>query len=361
MFGLMRRLAPPALSLLPAFLLTLLPLMPISIAHAGVSNTGRWTPTPHWDWGDNRTAVHLMLIPGSTPDSSRILWYDGDSYTSPFRGGMWGWSSGSNLTCESVAGTGFVEYPIGDDPPYDVFCNGHVQLSDKRMLMTGGTEYGEVGVRNAVTFDPFGGQNKWTALALMNDRRWYPTNTRLGDGRVFVASGSKYAQMRIFGGRQTFSSGAADKSVRRLGLNLGGTWESAKSQLPANAPSDWKWPDQLRFASLAGMDQWIEGDGFFPRTPGTEILFGGETGSGSSWVVSGKTYVLSRAAQRGAADEDYYFTDAADNVAPPGGLARSGQIATSDNIPVVGGGNTYYGLIVFGGRDYSGPPALGDV
>ena len=46
--------------------------MPISIGHAGVGNTGRWTPTPHWDWGDNRTAVHLMLIPGSTPDNRRI-------------------------------------------------------------------------------------------------------------------------------------------------------------------------------------------------------------------------------------------------------------------------------------------------
>ncbi len=74
---------------------------------------------------------------------------------------------------------------------WDMFCNGMVVLPDGRPFIMGGT----------IQYDPFYGQpktavfdpstNKFTDLQNMNDGRWYPTSTVLGDGRVLVFSGLK--------------------------------------------------------------------------------------------------------------------------------------------------------------------------
>jgi|HubBroStandDraft_4_1064222.scaffolds.fasta_scaffold00167_6 hypothetical protein len=71
----------------------------------------------------------------------------------------------------------------------NLFCSGHASLGDGRVLMVGG--YGgdssHIGVANAEIFDP--GNNTFTPVPPMTYRRWYPTATTLGDGRVLVTAG----------------------------------------------------------------------------------------------------------------------------------------------------------------------------
>jgi hypothetical protein len=71
----------------------------------------------------------------------------------------------------------------------DLFCSGHASLADGRVLMVGG--YGgdssHIGIANAEIFDP--GNNTFTSVPPMAYRRWYPTATTLGDGRVLVTAG----------------------------------------------------------------------------------------------------------------------------------------------------------------------------
>jgi hypothetical protein len=73
-------------------------------------------------------------------------------------------------------------------PGYDIFCSGHAFLADGRLFIAGGHLQDFVGEDNAVIFDPF--SNEWTALPLMEDGRWYPSATTLGNGDVAVMAGT---------------------------------------------------------------------------------------------------------------------------------------------------------------------------
>ena len=75
------------------------------------------------------------------------------------------------------------------NPYYNLFCAGHVQLPDGRILVVGGHDPATLGVANANIFDP--GSMTWSALPNMAYRRWYPTATGLPDGRVLVTSGAQ--------------------------------------------------------------------------------------------------------------------------------------------------------------------------
>jgi hypothetical protein len=74
--------------------------------------------------------------------------------------------------------------------PRDVFCSGHSQLPDGRLLVTGGQIFGDPvikGTREVSTFDFR--TNKWKRLPQMARGRWYPTNTAMPDGTTLVATG----------------------------------------------------------------------------------------------------------------------------------------------------------------------------
>ena len=60
-------------------------------------------------------------------------------------------------------------------------------LSDGRVLVIGGHAGGEIGIPDTFTFDPF--TRAWARAPYMNFSRWYPSATRLGDGRVMALSG----------------------------------------------------------------------------------------------------------------------------------------------------------------------------
>ena len=78
---------------------------------------------------------------------------------------------------------------IVPNPYYDLFCSGHAQLADGRILVVGGFDTASLGSAEANIFDPV--TLTWIKIPNMSYRRWYPSATTLGDGRVLVTSGGQ--------------------------------------------------------------------------------------------------------------------------------------------------------------------------
>ena len=69
----------------------------------------------------------------------------------------------------------------------NLFCAGHITLSDGRLLVAGGHVQAYEGTKDTNLFSPLA--NTWARGPDMAVARWYPTATTLPDGRVFVVSG----------------------------------------------------------------------------------------------------------------------------------------------------------------------------
>ncbi|MDE2400795.1 MAG: DUF1929 domain-containing protein [Burkholderiales bacterium] len=108
---------------------------------------------------------HAVLLPGS----SRILYFE----------------SGAAARVLDAT-TGMVSaVPVASN----LFCAGQTLLADGRVIVIGGdTEAMGTGLVDTNVFDP--ATNGWTRMADMAYRRWYPTATRLPNGRIFALSGS---------------------------------------------------------------------------------------------------------------------------------------------------------------------------
>ncbi|MGH8906410.1 MAG: galactose oxidase-like domain-containing protein [Egibacteraceae bacterium] len=77
---------------------------------------------------------------------------------------------------------------LADGTTVNLFCAGHAFLPDGRLLVAGGHRIDGDGLDQASIYD--WRTNTWTAIPVMNERRWYPTATALADGTVLVSSGS---------------------------------------------------------------------------------------------------------------------------------------------------------------------------
>ncbi|MCC3766685.1 DUF1929 domain-containing protein [Streptomyces sp. UNOC14_S4] len=79
--------------------------------------------------------------------------------------------------------------------PVDMFCGGHVQLSDGRVLIMSGNKsyptadgsHGYEGFRDSYLFDP--DTESYTKTNDLNDGHWYPSATELGNGDVITFGG----------------------------------------------------------------------------------------------------------------------------------------------------------------------------
>lgn len=79
--------------------------------------------------------------------------------------------------------------------PADLFCSGHVQLPDGRVLVLGGTKsypaadgsHGYEGLSSGYVFDP--ATQAYTRTNDMNDGHWYPSATEMGDGDILSFGG----------------------------------------------------------------------------------------------------------------------------------------------------------------------------
>jgi hypothetical protein len=94
--------------------------------------------------------------------------------------------------------------PVNTPQPMNLFCSGHAQLADGRILVTGG-EREFPGILSLHVFTP-GGPNggSWQFIGNMNRARWYPTSVTLPDGRVIILGGMDLSPAGTRGGNPDF-------------------------------------------------------------------------------------------------------------------------------------------------------------
>jgi len=110
--------------------------------------------------------VHVSQLPGG-----RVLMSDAQGN---FGMNAWTWDTGNN-TLLSV------------NAPGNIFCSGHDQTADGRILIAGGHVDAHIGHAMTNVFDPV--TSSWSTLPDMANPRWYPSMTTLPDGRELVLSG----------------------------------------------------------------------------------------------------------------------------------------------------------------------------
>jgi hypothetical protein len=144
----------------------------VTVPNTNAAQVGQWGPVMTWPLVD-MTSVLLK--------DGRVLMWDGGP-------ACIGWSS---ATVWDPATNTFTAVPVNNrNDTNDLFCSGQVTLADGRILAFGGHDCAGpwLGSQYTNIFDPVTMQ--WTVGPDMAYRRWYPTGTVLGDGRVLVVSGS---------------------------------------------------------------------------------------------------------------------------------------------------------------------------
>ncbi|MBI3528513.1 MAG: DUF1929 domain-containing protein, partial [Betaproteobacteria bacterium] len=134
----------------------------VTVAAATPGLAGQWAAPVAWPI----VAVHANLL-----STGEILAWDGQNNGNDAR--LWNPTTGvftsvpNNLT--------------------NIFCAGHCQLADGRLLVAGGHIAAHVGLSDTNLFNP--ATRTWARVAPMAVGRWYPTTTTLPDGRILVTSG----------------------------------------------------------------------------------------------------------------------------------------------------------------------------
>ena len=126
-------------------------------------------------------AVHAAVM-----HTGKVLFFAGSGndelYTTGLRSAVYDYENGT------------FQLPV---TPIDVFCAGQAFMPDGRVLVAGGTkDYAFTGLQTALLFDPM--TEQWTFVQSMQEKRWYPTLTSLGDGQVLVVSGGGAVKDEIY-------------------------------------------------------------------------------------------------------------------------------------------------------------------
>ncbi len=148
-----------------------LALVPLSSSLAATTNAtiGDWSAPFAWPI----VAVHMSLTP-----TGEVFSLDGFS-NAPNSERLWNPTNGT-----------FSSVPYGRN----LFCSGHIQLSDGRTLIIGGHITATVGLADTTLFDPV--TRSYTRGQDMSVGRWYPTVTQLPDGRVLTFAGDNIVNDR---------------------------------------------------------------------------------------------------------------------------------------------------------------------
>jgi plastocyanin len=126
---------------------------------------GEWAPAMNWPL----VGVHAILL-----NTGEIMTWDA-------------WETGGTPSVRlwNPSTQAFTSVP---NTWSQIFCSGQVVLGDGRILVVGGHNGGEVGIKDVNIFDP--ATRNWTLAANMKFARWYPGATELADGRVLALSGN---------------------------------------------------------------------------------------------------------------------------------------------------------------------------
>ena len=243
-----RSLRSPFFAVLAAIRLFAAMLTMMTTTSPAWSHPGAWSP-PSSSWGG--IAVHMALLRGDdgSPYHSRVVWWQGEGVSATFVGGQWGWKQGvGNANCSDYPGSALIAIalPTPGPPPLDnLFCAGHSQLADGRLMTVGGTEYGtENGLKVANILNTGAGSDagSWAAsVDSMAAYRYYPAATTLFDGRVAAFSGNKYPHIECFGGRKDAAPTPAVDAILRFALAFKGIWDPSIEK-PTGSPT---WPPYL--------------------------------------------------------------------------------------------------------------------
>ncbi len=187
---------------------------------------GKWSKSHTWAAANyQEPAVHMVLLPGDSTHSN-VLWWRGDEFTTSadFDGALLRWNPPIPAEVEpNVFPTGKIVVGFVPTPDIDIFCGGQAHLPDGRVIIMGGNETGEIGLKKATVFNPFNIASPWQSQPDMSQRRWYPTALTLPTNKTLVLSGNQYHHMDVLGGFTT--GGATGDSLRRLGMASNATWD----------------------------------------------------------------------------------------------------------------------------------------
>ncbi len=184
----------------------------------------------------------MVLSPSDDPEyHSIITWWRGkDALITDF-GGQFRWRNFPDTTITNWPSSQFSALTL-NFPGKDVFCAGHTHMADGKVFVTGGTELDgfEVGTTHTLILDPQTRTWDSTSVPAMSARRWYPTATPLGDGRIVVSSGSQYFHAYVFGGITGTNTLPTDSTLYRRKLtSFGG---SDVSIVNTGGPGNPNWP-----------------------------------------------------------------------------------------------------------------------
>ena len=128
------------------------------------ARVGEWGPLTSWPL----VAVHATLL----RTGEVLMW---DAWELPTaRAKLW------NPTTDV-----FTDVPVGAG----LFCAGHATDANGNLVVMGGHDGGQDGIKDVYSFDP--DTRTWTRKPDMQHARWYPSVTQLPDGRMMTLSGMK--------------------------------------------------------------------------------------------------------------------------------------------------------------------------
>lgn len=128
---------------------------------------GEWGPVISW-------TPHIPVTAATLPDGRLLTFASNQRTTFPV---------GAEFTYAAVWNPATGVFTEINNNRHDMFCGGTAMLPDGRLMVNGGRNT----TRLSSIFDWRTG--RWSAVANMNDGRWYNTSVALTDGSVFTVTG----------------------------------------------------------------------------------------------------------------------------------------------------------------------------
>ena len=235
-------------------LLVLLSTFP-TMAQSTKSATGEWSTQA---FPMSSRCVHISLLKGVGTNHSRIVWWPEENNTTAAR--IWDWMP---------TDTSAPAMPASFSIATNLFCAGHSVLPTGDILTTGGTERGDVGIRETNIFGRT--TMAWTTAEDMEYDRWYPTNTTLGNGDVFISAGHEQPDLIAFGGHN--GSGLVD-STHLLAMRTDLAWNEP-SYAPGPRPGARNFHSSIDMGVAWKDDGCSQDDNRFAT-----LIYGGESQTG---------------------------------------------------------------------------------